>query len=76
MFKLKRKKITAFALSAFIAVGILGTTVASAHPHDDPPPPRPHYDEPAPPPPHHHRHWVDGHWNHDHHWVRGHWENR
>ncbi|MBB5337537.1 hypothetical protein [Pectinatus brassicae] len=76
MFNSKKKKLIAFVLSAFMAVSVFGTTIASAHPHDDPPPPRPHYDEPASPPPHHHRHWVDGHWNHDHHWVRGHWENR
>ncbi len=75
MFNSKKKKLTAFVLSAFMAVGIFGTTIVSAHPHDNIP--QPQYNEPAPPDkPHHHRHWVDGHWNHDHKWINGHWENK
>lgn len=50
MFKSKRKKLVAFVLSAFMAVGIFGTTIASANPNDNPPPP-PH-DHQAPPSPH------------------------
>ncbi|MDQ0204363.1 hypothetical protein [Pectinatus haikarae] len=74
MFKSRRKKVTAFALSAFMAVGIFGTTIVSAHPNDNPPPQ--YFDEPGPPPPplhHSHRHWVDGHWYHNQ-WIDGHWE--
>lgn len=44
MFKSKKKKITAFALSAFMAVSIFGTTIASAHWRNNPPPPH-HYDK-------------------------------
>lgn len=40
---MKKKKLAAFVLSAFMAVGIFGTTIASANPNDGPPPP-PHDD--------------------------------
>ncbi|MBB5337133.1 hypothetical protein [Pectinatus brassicae] len=67
MIKSKKKKITAFVLAGFMAIGLFGATIASANPHD----------EPAPPPPHHeqrpHQHWVNGHNDHGH-WIDGHWE--
>lgn len=44
MFNSKKKKLTVFALSAFMAVSMFGTTIASAHWNDDPPPPHHHYD--------------------------------
>jgi len=43
MFNSKKKKLIAFVLSAFMAVSVFGTTIASAHPHDNPPPPHHRY---------------------------------
>ncbi len=44
MYNLKKKKLTAYVLAAFMTVSVLGTTIASAHPHDNPPPPPPRHD--------------------------------
>ena len=37
MFKTKIKKLAAFVLISFMSVGLLGTTLAEAHPHEWPP---------------------------------------
>ncbi|MDQ0204942.1 hypothetical protein [Pectinatus haikarae] len=53
MFKLKAKKLTALILSSFMSITVLGTTLAEAHPNDNPPP---RQEEPR-----HPKHNEDGH---------------
>lgn len=79
MFISKKKRISAFALSIFAAVGILGSTIVSAHPfiNNQQAPQSYAQETPLPPtesnPPSHPRHRIDGHMDLNNHWVQGKW---